>query len=396
MNANERRLHLTGTCRSGASEQLESTRELSKLVYYITAHGYGHGVRSADIIRAFAHSCPDVPIEIVTDLPPAFLQNRLPGVAVQFRRGAFDVGMVQVDSVCINIGATLERAQNLRSNWEPLVDQEARLLEERHAGLVVADIPAIPLQAAARAGIPGLAVANFGWDWIYQEYAARDARWLPVVRAFASGYATARLLLRLPLHEEMSSFPSVEDIPLVSSPGVDRRCEIAGLTGCSPAHHWVLLSFTTLAWNTEALKSVEAIPGYEFFTVLPLEWKRRNVHALDREQVPFMDIVASVDTVISKPGYGIVSDCIINRKPLVYVDRSDFREYAVLEAGIKKCLRNVHVSQEKLYSGDLLTSLERVREAPDPPFSMPAGGERVASARILGHGPWGLASSDQY
>ncbi len=372
---------------------MKRERTTPALVYYITAHGYGHGVRSTDIIRSFVEAYPGIPVVIVSDLPHSFLENRLPGFKPEFRSASLDVGMVQIDSVRVDVARSLERARDLRRHWDRLVDQEAAFLAEKRAGAVVVDIPAIPLEAAARIGIPGLAASNFGWDWIYAEHAERNPDWRPVVEAFASSYSTARLLLRLPFHEEMSAFPLIEDIPLVSTPGKARRREIAEVTGCDPAQRWILLSFTTLGWDARALRSVGSIRGYEFFTVLPLEWDLKNIHALDRERVSFNDIVASVDTVISKPGYGIVSDCIVNRKPLIYADRSDFREYRVLEAAIRKYLRSVHIPAEKLYRGDLRASLQRIQEAAEPSFSIPQGGGPIAAERIMELGPWHCRTS---
>jgi hypothetical protein len=199
---------------------------------------------------------------------------------------------------------------------------------------------------------------------------------------FREQYSRADLLLRLPFSEEMTAFPRKEDIPLLASPGENRRSEIAALCGCDPGKKWILLSFTTLEWNHESLARVEQIEDHEFFTVRPLEWQRRNIHPLDRDHVKFSDAVASVDAVISKPGFGILSDCIANNKPLIYADRSDFLEYAILENAIKKYLKNIHIPSEDLYQGELRTSLESIGKSPPPNLSMRRGGNLLAALRI--------------
>ena len=199
---------------------------------------------------------------------------------------------------------------------------------------------------------------------------------------FRQQYGKTDLLLRLPFCEGMSAFPHIEDIPLVAIPGRTRRSEIAGLTGCNPGKKWILLSFTTLHWNEEALVRVEAIDDCEFLTVLPLQWKRRNIHGLSREQVSFSDVIASADAVVSKPGFGILSDCIVNQKPLIYADRSDFREYPILEESIRKYLKHLHIPADKLYAGNLHESLESIWTRPDPELTLPTGGDRIAAERI--------------
>jgi hypothetical protein len=359
-------------------------RNLSEksIAYYISAHGYGHGVRSCDIIRALNHFFPQLHIRIISDLPPIFLSNRIGSNRNPIRPGSFDVGMVQLDSIRVDVGATLDSVEQLCSKRRELVEQELSYIREMKLDLVVADIPAIPLESAALAGIPGVAVGNFGWDWIYSGFAGEDPRWTPLVKVFQEQYGCADLLLRLPFSESMSAFRKIEDIPLLASPGRNRRAEIAEITGCNPDKKWILLSFTTLSWEDEALASVERLVDYEFFTVRPLAWSRRNIYPLDRDQVTFSDVVASADAVISKPGFGILSDCIANEKPLIYADRSDFLEYAILEQAIKKYLKNVHIPSADLYRGNLGKSLESIWNRPLPNETIGMQGDRIAARRI--------------
>jgi hypothetical protein len=352
------------------------------IAYYISAHGYGHGVRSCDIIRAINHSFPHLNVQIISDLPPVFLSNRIGSVRNPIRPGSFDVGMVQLDSIRVDVDATLDRVEQLCSRRKELVVQELDYIRRMKFDLVVVDIPAIPLESAALAGIPGMAVGNFGWDWIYSGFAVQNRRWTGTVKVFQEQYGCADLLLRLPFSERMAAFHHIEDVPLVASPGKNRRSEIAEISGCNPDKKWILLSFTTLSWNDDSLASVEGIANCEFFTVRPLAWKRSNIHPLERDHVTFSDVVASVDAVISKPGYGIMSDCIANDKPLIYADRSDFLEYAILEDAIKRYLKHFHIPSADLYRGDLLHSLESIWECPVPTETIGMGGDILAARRI--------------
>ncbi len=355
------------------------------VAYYVSSHGYGHGVRSCDIIRALGRIRPDIEICITSELPEPFFRNRLPDSRLGFRSRSFDVGMVQLDSIRVDIPATLERICTLYDQHEELIAHETRLLRDLGARLVVSDIAAIPLEAASLAAIPAIAVGNFGWDWIYSAYRMLDSRWERIIRWISAGYAKADLLLRLPFSEEMSAFRRVEEIGLVASPGRNRREEIAGLACCDSQKKWILLSFTSLEWDERALDRVAALTEYEFFTVLPLFWRRPNIHAIDRDTVCFCDVVASVDAVISKPGFGILSDCAVNGKPLLYAERTDFLEYPVLVEGMGKYLRNAHIPAELLYRGGLREGLDRLWRTPDPPLHPEAGGAERAARRLAGY-----------
>ncbi|HOO20034.1 MAG TPA: hypothetical protein PL011_01450 [Kiritimatiellia bacterium] len=352
------------------------------MAYYVTAHGYGHGVRSCDILTALLARHPHIRVTVTTDLPEAFLRSRLQGAdgRLRVRPGAFDVGMVQKDSIRVDVDATLDEALELAAERPVLVDVEAEFLRGEGADLVVADIPSIPLEAAAEAGLPAVAVGNFSWDWIYAPFAKRDPRWLRVINLFEQGYRQARLLLKLPFSPAMPVFARHVDIPLLAKPGRDRRAELAAATGADPARRWVLLSFTTLDWSEDALRRVEALETVEFFAVKPLDWPgRRNIHAVDRRRFGFSDVLASVDAVVTKPGFGILSDCVANAKPIIYAEREDFIEYPLLERELKRFLSNVHIPAADLYAGRLGEALGAIETAPPPPETLPGGGAEQAA-----------------
>ena len=77
---------------------------------------------------------------------------------------------------------------------------------EHGVDVLLGDIPPLAFAAAARAGIPSVALGNFGWDWIYAAWPDFDA----AIAAVQAGYRQADVLLRLPLHSPtpMRSPPS--------------------------------------------------------------------------------------------------------------------------------------------------------------------------------------------
>ena len=353
------------------------------LVYYVTTHGYGHGARSCDVLSAVLRRRPELTIHLISDLPESFLAPRLPAGDIRYRTGSFDVGMVQLDSVRVDVPATLRAARELLAAWPARVQQEVAYLKRVQAGLVVADIPGLPLQAAHQLGLPALAVGNFAWDWIYEPFAAEQPGWQPVVDTYRAAYADCDLLLRLPFHEPMRAFVRQMDVPLLARPGVNRREVLAAHTGADPATTWVLLSFSTLEWNREALERVNRVSGCTFFTVKPLAWAGPRMVAVDRHQFPYADVMASCDVVVTKPGYGVMQECAVNDKPMVYVEREDFREYPILEAALKRHFRTVHLPAHKLYHGDLEAALAAVPRASAPLERLGAGGDDLAAQEIL-------------
>ncbi len=353
------------------------------IAYYITAHGYGHGTRSCDILRAIRERDPARPLTVVSDLPQSFLDSRLGDLGCRFRAARFDVGMVQLDSIRVDIGATLRECRELLSRADGLLEAEIRFLEAENIGAVVCDIPSVPLRAAKAAGIPALGAGNFAWDWIYEAFVDDDPAWREIVEHFRGGYALCDLLMRMPFAEPMAAFPRRIDIGVTARPGRARRVELAALTGANPAKPWVLLSFASLSWDDAALRNLHALRDWDFFTVRPLAWEGPNIHAVDRRIIPYADVLASCDVVLTKPGFGVLAECAVNCKPIVYVERTDFREYPILEAAVKRYYRHIHLPSERLYRGDLRAALEAIASAPEPTESVPAGGDVQAAELIL-------------
>ena len=57
--------------------------------------------------------------------------------------------MTQIDSIRVDVPSTLERIRAIYSRRKERVAREAAYLEEQGIGLVVVDIPALPIEAAA-------------------------------------------------------------------------------------------------------------------------------------------------------------------------------------------------------------------------------------------------------
>jgi len=339
------------------------------------------------VLRALHRLAPDQPVIVTTDLPRDFLNSRLVGCDnITFRLGAFDVGLVQKDSIQIDLFQTLEKLEALYAKDEELSADERRFFKAEEVALVVADIPAIPLLSAQRARIPNIAIGNFSWDWIYEAYAKTDFQWEFFVEKFRAGYEQTDLLLRLPFAPPMDIFSNQKDIPLLASPGTPQREKIIDMSynDISTTKPWVLLSFTSLELNFQALENIRALSDrYEFFCVEPLHYEGSCIHSIDRHQVCFADVIASCDVIISKPGFGLVSECIVNNKPLIYSDRGDFAEYPYLVEGIEAYLQNIYLPSDQLYAGDFFQALEKIKTAPKPTKQMASGGAEMIAEEIL-------------
>jgi L-arabinokinase len=143
----------------------------------------------------------------------------------------------------------------------------------------------------------------------------------------------AVLLLRLPFHV-------CDACPVVgTSDGCAPRPPLARRgrrrLGC-PTRPVVLLSFGGFEIRGIDFGRVERLDEFQFLTTQPLPYPVGNVRMAALDGLRYEDLVAQADVVITKPGYGIVSECLANRVPVLYTARGDFAEYDRLVEGLQR------------------------------------------------------------
>jgi UDP:flavonoid glycosyltransferase YjiC (YdhE family) len=142
---------------------------LRSILYYISGHGYGHAVRSHQVMRALQEASPDIRIHVRTTAPDWLFSN-LPR-PVLFTCQSTDVGVIQPDSLRMDLAATLAACRDLQHRLPLLIEQEIDFVQAQKIDLIVGDIPPACFEIAARAKIPAAAITNFTWDVIYRAYA---------------------------------------------------------------------------------------------------------------------------------------------------------------------------------------------------------------------------------
>ncbi|MCL4822503.1 MAG: hypothetical protein KJ067_25555 [Vicinamibacteria bacterium] len=352
---------------------------------YVSSHGFGHATRCAEVLRALRAADPRVPLAVVAAAPEWLFRTAIDG-PFEFRSAKNDVGLGQRDALTIDLQATLAAWDAGQAEREARTEEEAAFLVACGARLVLADVPPLAFAAAARAGVPAFGLANFTWDWIYRHYAAQDGRFAELADACAADYAQADALLELPFACDNAAFARREPIPLVARRPRSGREAVRERLGLGP-EPVVLLSFGGVGLDAFELEALGSMRDLRFLTAG--EWSRlpangRAVpHAeLDRVGCGYEGLVAAADVVVSKPGYGIVTDAIGAGTRLLYADRGDFPEYPVLVRDMQPWLTCAHVPSERLRVGAIEPELRALLARPVTPPPRVDGAE-VAAARLL-------------
>ncbi|MFN8643167.1 MAG: hypothetical protein U0802_16475 [Candidatus Binatia bacterium] len=144
------------------------------IVCYVSGHGFGHASRVCEVLRALRRRRPEVPIAIRSPLPRWFFDLSLGGPR-DHAACQLDVGVVQADSLAVDIAATAAAYAAIEARRESLIATEVAALAAWRPALLFADIPSLAFEVAAALAIPGVGMTNFSWDWIYADYALEHA-----------------------------------------------------------------------------------------------------------------------------------------------------------------------------------------------------------------------------
>lgn len=355
---------------------------MPRLRYYITGHGLGHASRACQVIGALAARHPRIHCSVVSDAAPWFLADNLPP-GVKVTRSALDIGVLQFDSLVMRPEATLAACRRLREQAAALIDAEATSLQRDRVDLVVTDVAALPCAAAGAAGIPALIFSNFTWDWIYEGFLDDHPEFAEEIDWQRSCYRQAQRALRLPFHGPMPAPLEVIDLPLVARRSQTSRATIRRQLDLGEGQRLGLFSFGGFGLEEAPLTGIARHPEWIWLAEPEMAAGHASLRPLP-PGIAYPDLVNAADVVVTKPGYGIVAECLAHRTPVLFTPRGAFREQPLLVAGLKHYGRALEIDNVSLRQGNLQEALESLLALPQPAESLAANGADVAADHLAG------------
>ena len=365
-----------------------------RIVFYVSGHGFGHTSRAIEVVRAVVRARPDVHIVIKTSAPQRLYARALQG-RCEVVELECDPGMVQVDSLNLDAQESIRRALEFQQRLPSLAEAEAAFLRDTGASATVGDIPPLASAAAHLARIPSVLIGNFTWDWIYEGYHGADAR--AVARDIKRAYRDAAVALRLPMAGGFEGLESItRDIAFVARRSRRTQDDVREALGLPPRAEGKPLVLMSFGGYGVAGLDTAALANLTQYTIATTDLTARTstaaaadglLHISEQDVhgkgLLYEDLVRAADVVVTKPGYGIISEAIANGPRLLYTSRGDFVEYDLLVREMPKYLRVQFLDQERLLKGDWRTALDQLLSQPAPPEQPALNGAEIAAEEIL-------------
>lgn len=363
------------------------------IAVYTSGHGFGHASRDIELLNALRRRRADLAVTMRTAVP-AWLFEGATDRPFDIHPLETDPGIVQHDSLTLDEAETARRAVRFYETFDERVAAEAAWLRTSDASLVVADVPPLACAAAARADIPSVVVANFTWDWIYRGFAHFERQAPAVLPVLERAYAATTLALRLPLHGGFEPMAAVvRDIPFIARRSSHTRRSARAALGVTSERPIVLASFgghgLRMPYEHVAREGRFTLVMTEFETA----WNRAlagvpnlvvlSPQDLSARHLRYEDLVAAADVVVSKPGYGIVSECIANGAALLYTSRGRMVEYDVFVETMPRLLKCRFIAQDDLLAGRWADAIDALLGQAAAPVRPMTNGADVAADVIV-------------
>jgi hypothetical protein len=292
-----------------------------------------------------------------------------------------DFGMLMRNALDVRVDASLAAYRELHAHWDERVEAQAQLLEQAKPDLVLANIPYLVLAAAARLEIPAVALCSLNWAEVFKGICRGRPDVESIYQDMVRAYASARVFLRPTPSMPMPGLRNAKDIGPIARLSPHRRSELnkslglasstrlialcmGGMSTPLPLHNWP--EFPNIFWLLAPDQTVER-PDMQAWTALNLG---------------FIDILASCDALVTKPGYGSVAEVVCNGVPTLYVARGNWPEEPHLVRWLEHQGRAVKISRAELQTGQLLEPLQRLWRMPPKPPVAPTGIEDAAAVLL--------------
>jgi UDP:flavonoid glycosyltransferase YjiC (YdhE family) len=238
-------------------------------------------------------------------------------------------------------------------------------------------------------GVPSVVIANFTWDWIYAAYAEHLPSAPDLIPTIRAAYSHADAAWRLPMHGGFESVRTIRDLPFVARHAKHSRAGTRERLGLPPDRRLALTSFGGYGAHGIAFDRLDCVDAWDVVTTdyepaaaTPKGVRFVHEPALYAAGLRYEDLVAACDVIVTKPGYGIISECLANGVAIVYTSRGRFAEYDVLVRDMPRYLRSAYIEQESLMAGRWRAALDAAMNAPAPPQESATDGAEVVAQMI--------------
>lgn len=314
--------NLTGICSITKSKEPKVSFGSSGIAFYISNHGFGHASRNIPIIRYILQKYGNVNIIVKTGFNQgSFMKSLLIDFSsrLTFIYEDTDVGLIlKSGSLEIDKEELDYTVNKYISSFQEKLSKEKEFLYCNNVDLVVSDIVPYIFKATKEMNIKSMLVTNFTWVEIYKEYLSKE-----ICDVYTGCYKLANKGLFYELYmEEMKEY--IKDYEEISLCSRDFNYEQVDKIKDKFKKPIVYISVgRSVDLNNEI--DVSKLP-YDFIVTQGINVKGNNVKYLDIDTMNTQDYLMASDYIITKAGWGTISEVLLGNKKCALISRNTVTE----------------------------------------------------------------------
>ncbi len=317
----------------------------------VSAHGFGHAAQVVPVLNALGRLVPNLRVLLRTMVPASFFEHRLT-IPWELSAAQQDIGCIQNGPLTIDVDATWREHHRFHLTWDDRVRAEVDAMRAARPDVILADTPYLAVAAGARAALPTVALASFTWDLVLSVLTAPpgvgDRTLLQSIR---QAYAETDLALRITPAPKMEIFEHLIDIGPIAEPSASAREPLASTLRLAPGERIVLVGFGGIPMASLPFADLESLTGYRFLFDGPVPTNSNRFISTKSLPFSFKTLLASVDVILTKPGYGTLIEAVTLGIPLVYIRRYNFADEQPLVDYLHRHGRGVELTREDFGGG---------------------------------------------
>ena len=358
------------------------------LLVSISGHGFGHIAQTGPVLNALRQRLPNLRLTVVSTAPEYKLRQRIDGDFTLHAR-AWDFGFVMEDAFRIDRQASARAYREFHANWEERVTAEADWIGAQQPDLVLANAAYLPLAAASHLGLPAFGMSSLNWADLFRFVfggadEGSDREWererdwaAPIHAQMLASYNSARSFLKLAPGMAMPDLTNGRWIGPVARLGRDRGEELRQRLGVPDQTRLVLAALGGIP-SRVPVQDWPVTPGVHWLVPAAWQARRPDMTAFEPLGWDFTDLLASVDGLVGKPGYGTFAETACNGTPMLYARREDWPEQDALIPWLQQYGCCWEVDEALFQTGALAAPLAALWEQPRPMPPKPDGADEAA------------------
>lgn len=353
-----------------------------RLFVDISAHGFGHLAQTAPVLNALHAALPGLHLTVRSGLSHERLKTRIEA-PFEYIVGAADFGFVMRNALDIDLLASAARYRERHRDWPDAVEREADFLQQQKPDLVFSNVSYLPLAGAASADIPAVAMCSLNWADLFSHYFGQET-WATAIHAdMLHAYRSAVAFLRVTPGMPMPDLHKLHVMGPLADVQLPRREKIAGHLNLPVSARWVLIALGGVD-HPLPLSAWPRLPNVYWLAPDTGQAARDDIRFFDAS-IPFAELLASADALITKTGYGSFVEAACHGIPMLYLRRPDWPEEDCLIDWVQDNNRVAEITRVEADSGNFAEALEKIWQAAPPPPPLPTGIQQACNylARFL-------------